>query len=66
MKLLVIYKANEEERLRAAYIGNNIRIRTNKDKKRVERLIGQKKGFTKVEVTNWRIIGTILERYDTR
>ena len=61
MRLRVNYKIEETGKVNIAEI-KNVRIKTIKDRDRLERIIENKLGYKKVTIFNWRIIGTISDK----
>ena len=61
MRLRVNYKIEETGKVNIAEI-KNVRIKTIKDRARLERIIENKLGYKKVTIINWKIIGTISEK----
>lgn len=61
MRLRVNYKIEETGKVKIAEI-KNVRIKTIKDRARLERIIENKLGYKKVTIINWRIIGTISDK----
>lgn len=61
MRLRVNYKIEETGKVKIAEI-KNVRIKTIKDRARLERIIENKLGYKKVTIINWKIIGTISEK----
>lgn len=61
MRLRVNYKIEETGKVNIAEI-KNVRIKTIKDRARLERIIEKQLGYKKVTIINWKIIGTISEK----
>lgn len=61
MRLRVSYRIEETGKTNVAEI-KNVRIKTIKDKHKIERIIEKQLGYKKVTIFNWRIIGTISEK----
>lgn len=61
MRLRVNYKIEETGKIKVAEI-KNVRIKTMKDRHKLERIIEKQLGYNKVTIINWRIIGTISDK----
>lgn len=61
MRLRVSYRIEETGKTNVAEI-KNVRIKTTKDKHKLERMIEKQLGYKKVTIFNWRIIGTISDK----
>lgn len=64
MKLRMYYRIEDydEGRTRIAEICNR-RIRTRADVEKMEKLIASKIGVNKVRIFNWKVVGTLSERF---
>lgn len=61
MRLRVNYLVEKKGIMKVADI-KNVRIKTERDRKKVERIIERQLGYEKVRIFNWKIIGTISDK----